>query len=109
MKAMLPLLPLTVLLLTGCGDSTRPESRNPAAAPTDYLKNVTQSQQHAVKTIDLVSVNKAIETFYVQEGRFPKTLTELQEKDVLRVLPEAPAGMKLVYDATNGVARLEKQ
>lgn len=109
MKAIFSAFPLVVLVLVGCNDSTQPGSRNPADAPADYLKNVTKSQQHAVKTIDLVSVNKAIETFYVQEGRFPKTLTELQEKAVLRVLPEAPPGMKLVYDATNGVARLEPQ
>jgi hypothetical protein len=109
MKAISPVFPLVALLLAGCNDSTSPGGSNPADAPADYLKNTAKSQQHAVKTIDLVAVNKAIESFYVQEGRFPKTLEELQEKDVMRVLPVPPPGVKIVYDSTNGVVRLEKQ
>src|SRR5882672_7506003 len=109
MKAISLVFPLVALLLAGCNDSSKPGSSSPATAPVDYLKNAAASQQRAVKTIDIAAVNKAIESFYVQEGRFPKKLEELLDKDYLRVVPIPPAGVKLVYDATNGVARLEKE
>ena len=82
---------------------------NLASAPTDYLKSTAQSQQRAVKTVDLAALNKAVESFYIQEGRFPKTLEELQEKNYLRTIPPVPSGMKFNYDATNGVVTLEKE
>jgi len=116
MKTVVAVLLLVALLLTGCGQSTAPDQKpQPAAdgnlvsAPTDYLKSTAQSQQRAVKTVDLAALNKAVESFYIQEGRFPKTLEELQEKNYLRTVPPVPSGMKFNYDATNGVVTLEKE
>jgi hypothetical protein len=109
MKVLAPLVPLVALLLTGCNDSSKPGNSNLADAPGDYLKNAAHSQQQAVKTIDLVALNKAIESFYVQEGRFPTNLDEMKEKDYLHVIPVPPAGWKLDYDATNGVVKLAKE
>jgi len=103
-------LSLVVLLLAGCGESG--SSSKPAEivnAPTDYLKTTTQSQQRAVKTVDLVALNKAVESFFVQEGRFPKALEELETRNYLRALPPAPVGMKFAYDTNNGVVTLEKE
>ena len=106
MKAIFLVFPIVALLLAGCNDSSKPGGSNPAAAPADYLKNAAASQQRAVKTIDLAAINKAIESFYVQEGRFPKNLEELLDKDYLRTVPIPPPGVKLVYNPTNGVAQL---
>jgi hypothetical protein len=115
MKAVRPVIPLVLLLLTGCDESSKLTRSAPSAdrsgaasAPADYLKSAGQAKQRAVKTIDVAAINKAIESFYVQEGRFPKSLDELEDKAFVRAVPLPPAGMKLNYDTNDGVVTLEK-
>jgi hypothetical protein len=110
MKPILALGTLFGALLAGCGEKPGPAAKSdPAAAPAEYLKSAARSQQRAVKTVDTVALNKAIELFYVQEGRFPKDLDEIVEKKFIPELPPAPVGMKIVYDANTGVVRVEKE
>lgn len=78
-----------------------------ATAPVDYLNSAAQAQKKAVKTVDLVAINKAVEAFYVQEGRFPKTLEELGEKGLMRSIPLLPPGKKFNYDTNSGVVQIE--
>jgi hypothetical protein len=106
---------LATMLLLGCNDASQQPQKSAdssdgsvASAPADYLKSAAQSQKRAVKTIDLVAINKAIEAFYVQEGRFPKTLEELEDKGFMRTIPLPPAGMKLNYDTNSGLVTIEK-
>jgi hypothetical protein len=47
--------------------------------------------------------------FNVQEGRYPKDLNELVEKKYMRVLPEPPYGMKIVYDPNTGTVKVVRQ
>ena len=108
MKAAILVFPLVTLLLTGCNDSPR-QPGSAASAPADYLKSAANSQKRAVKTIDIVALNKTIETFYVQEGRFPKSLDELVDKNFLRALPQLPPGVKFNYDTNNGLVTVEKE
>jgi hypothetical protein len=110
MKPTLAFVSLLGALLAGCGENPgAPAKANPAAAPADYLKAAAKSQQRAIKTVDTAALNKAIELFYVQEGRFPKDLDELVEKKFVPELPPAPAGMKIVYDAKVGVVQVQKE
>jgi len=110
MKPTLPLGCLLGALLAGCGENPgTPAQSNPAAAPADYLKSAAKSEQRAIKTVDTAALNKAIEMFYVQEGRFPKDLDEVVEKKFIPEIPPAPAGMKIVYDAKAGIVRIEKE
>ena len=86
-------------LLTGCGESSRPQTQvNPADVTNNVLVNAKRT---ADKTIDVSFVNQAIQLFNVQEGRLPKTLAELTPKYVAK-LPDAPLGYKLSYDAKKG-------
>ena len=82
---------------------------NPITAPIDYLGAVAKAQKSAVKTVDTVSLNKAIELFNAQEERFPDDLNELVAKKYLQSVPAAPAGMKFEYDAKAGTVRIVKQ
>ncbi|HEX5219426.1 MAG TPA: hypothetical protein VFZ59_07645 [Verrucomicrobiae bacterium] len=114
MKAVVLVLMSTVLL--GCNDGKPSAEKpaagsdaNPASAPADYLKSLGQAQQKAVKTIDVTAINKAIESFYVQEGRFPKTLQELETKGFMSAVPVPPPGTKLNYDTNTGVVKIEKE
>ncbi|HEY5912678.1 MAG TPA: hypothetical protein VJA21_18915 [Verrucomicrobiae bacterium] len=82
---------------------------SPLDAPGGYLNALVKGQQSAVKTVDTTSINKAIELFNVDQGRYPKDLNELVQKKFLPQLPAAPNGMKLVYDANAGTVKVEKQ
>jgi hypothetical protein len=112
-------LAATTLALSGCGKeqnspspAVAPAPVAPAAmtatpaAPPDaangYLGTLARGQQKAVKTIDVTSLNEEINLFNVQEGHFPKDLDELVTQHYIPSLPYTPAGMKLVYDASQG-------
>jgi hypothetical protein len=87
-----------LVLCAGCGDQTS----NPVTAPADYVGTALKQQQSAIKTVDTTALNQAVQLFNVQEGRYPKDLNELVEKKYIGKLPQAPVGMKLVYDANEG-------
>jgi len=107
MKASVSISLVVALFLIGCGKSQNPppansSSANPLNAPAEYGNALANGQNKALKTIDLVSLNQAIQMFQVQEGRFPKDLNELVDSKLIAKIPDAPRGMKLNYDAAAG-------
>jgi hypothetical protein len=68
----------------------------------NYVGAAVKGEQSAFKTIDTVSLNQEVQLFNAQEGRYPKTLSELVEKNYLHQLPQAPANQKIIYDAGQG-------
>src|SRR5712672_1313068 len=113
------------LLLAGCGEKETAQparstnapvkgspsagSGSPVTAPVDYLNSLGQGQQKALKTVDVASLNQAIQMFNVQEGRYPKDLDELVKSKLIGEIPAAPAGMKIVYDSTAGQVKVVNQ
>ncbi len=88
------------------GTNTASSESSPLTAPVDYLGAVAKAKQTAEKTVDIASLNQAIQMFRVEQGRNPKDLNELvAEKNIPR-LPEAPYGMKIVYDAASGTVKV---
>jgi len=115
MKVVSPIALSVVALVLGCNDATQTGKQTTgssdgsvATAPADYLQSAAQAQKKAVKMVDLVAINKAVEAFYVQEGRFPRTLEELEDKGYMRAVPVPPSGMKLNYDTNSGVVTMQK-
>ena len=93
------------LVVGGCGkEQTSPASPAPtqSASGGGYLGTLVKGQQVAVKGIDTASLNQEVQLFNAQEGRLPTNLDELVTKQYLGKLPDAPAGMKLNYDAAQG-------
>lgn len=102
------------LVLAGCGKDEKTSTTTttvttvnntpppPAPAGNGYVGTMVKTQQAAIKTVDVTSLNEEVQLFNVQEGRFPKDLNELVTKEYIGKLPPAPAGMKLVYDAVQG-------
>ena len=80
-----------------------------ATAPVDYLATATKAQQSMEKNIDTAALNKEIELFGAQEGRYPTDLNELVTKKYLGKLPTPPFGTKLQYDAKNGKVSVVKE
>ncbi len=120
MKIWMALAIVTVASVAwvGCGKEPSPPAKstnttansttsgNPITAPVDYLGAVAKAKKSSEKTIELVSINQAIQMFQAQEGRFPKDLNELVTQKYLPKLPEAPYGMKIVYDADRGEVKI---
>jgi len=104
---------LMALTWAGCGKkedapapSTNAAAGNPLTAPVDYLGAAAKAKKASEKTIELVSINQAISLFQASEGRFPKDLNELVTEKYMPKLPEAPYGMKIIYDADRGQAQI---
>ena len=106
---------LATLLFGGCNDSSQTNTSSSSGnkssvttAPAEYLNRAAKAQKRAVKTVDVTAMNKAIESFYVQQGRFPKDLLELVEKGLLPRIPELPDKATWVYDSKNGVVSIQR-
>ena len=105
------------LVITGCGKKDTPPAppptpsanANPAPSQDGYLGTIVKAQQSAIKTIDVTSLNQEIMLFNAQEGRNPKDLDELVSTHYIGALPEAPVGMKIVYDAAQGKVSVQKK
>ena len=82
---------------------------NPLTAPVDYLGAVAKGKKMAVKTLDTVGVQQAIQLFQAQEGRLPKDLNELVRPEYLPKLPTPPAGMKFSYNPSTGDLKIVPQ
>ena len=104
-------------VLAGCGDkpssgqasATNTSGGSPLTAPVDYLNAAAKGQQSAVKTIDTTSINKAIQLFNVDRGRYPKDLNELVQEKYIPKLPATPYGTKLSYDPNLGEVKVVKE
>ena len=114
MKTTFSMLALATLVLTGCGDSSKPGTvansvSNTVNAPTEYLGTVLKAKQTAEKSIDTTAINSALNMFNQEEGRYPTDLNELVTKKYLRTLPPPPYGYKFSYDAAKGEVKVVKQ
>jgi hypothetical protein len=105
MKRVLAVLSLCGLALAGCGKSAEP-GENPLTAPVDYLGAAAKAKQSSERVIDTVSLNQAVQLFHASEGRYPHDLRELVTQRYLPRIPDAPHGMKIVYDAGTGQVRI---
>jgi len=96
-------------------DTTSPASKssdssgNPVTAPVDYLGAVAKAKKTADAKLETASLNKAVQLFYAQEGRFPKDLDELKRPEYLPQLPQPPPGMKFDYNRTTGEVKVVPQ
>jgi hypothetical protein len=84
-------------------------SGNPVTAPADYLGALGKGKRSADATLETASINKAVQLFYAQEGRFPKDLKELNRPEYLPQMPQPPAGMKFDYNPRTGEVKIVSQ
>lgn len=79
---------------------------NPLNAPADYLGAMGKAKNLAQKTVDLTTLNRAVQMFYAAEDRMPKDLKELVTQGYLPKLPEVPQGTRLAFNPATGEVRL---
>jgi hypothetical protein len=120
MRAILLLVPVICLIASGCGKkelkpSSTPTnapsgaSGNPLTAPVDYLGAVAKAKKSAARTVDMASLNQAIQLFHASEDRFPADLNELVQKQYIARLPTPSPGTRLIYDPRSGAVRVIRQ
>jgi hypothetical protein len=107
MKAFFLISVATGLLLAGCGKNNSGSLQDTKKA-LDYGNTLVNAKKTADKTIDTAALNQEVQLFYVQEGRYPKTLEELTPGYISKI-PPAPLGYKIDYDATKGEVKVVKQ
>jgi hypothetical protein len=84
-------------------------SGNPVTAPVDYLGAVGKAKRTADAKLESASLNKSVQLFYAQEGRYPKDLNELVRPEYLPRLPTPPPGMKFDYNRATGEVKVVPQ
>ena len=117
MKTFLLLCIALSLSALGCSDSSnqKTQTTNSASggslvtAPVDYLAAAADAKKKMEKDVDTIALNRAIQDFEVQEGRKPKDLNEVVEKKYIRIIPQAPYGSKIEYDAASGTVKVVKK
>ncbi len=113
------LVPLVLGLgMAGCGpggEASHPPSKVATAAthtgsiltaPVDYVAGTVHAGTVVRERVDLIVLQKAIESFQQEEGRNPESLDELLQKSFLKVMPPLPPGQKFDYDAATGHVQL---
>lgn len=77
--------------------------------PADYLTGLGKAKRTADAQLDKASLNKTVQLFHAQEGRYPKDLNELVKPGYLSALPTPPHGMKFDYNRTTGEVKVVPQ
>ena len=110
MKFPLIAVAIAALLLGGCGKSDSGGAAGGTANDaTDAAGAMARSQAKAIDTVDVTSLDKAIQIFNVNEGRFPKDLNELVQAKLIGHIPDAPTGKKIAYDPATGKVSIVPQ
>jgi len=91
-------------LTCACGKKEEAK-QSPAPKGEGYLRTVSKAPKRAEQTLELARVGEAIKLFEANEGRLPKSLTELVEKGYLESLPKWE-GETLAYDPKTGELKL---
>lgn len=114
MKASIILSLAAAAIFTGCSGSNSDNTPPPttitnATSSVNYLGTLTKADKSMVSTVDTTSLNNSISQFNVQEGRYPKDLKELVDKQYIPKIPDAPTGYKIAYDAKTGTATVVRE
>lgn len=78
------------------------EELTPLNAPKKYGKVLGGALKKSKAMDSILYMKNKINSFHVQEARYPASLNELVEKGHIEKLPELPEGMRFVYDPSTG-------
>ncbi|MGC8805529.1 MAG: hypothetical protein ACP5QD_06325 [Candidatus Ratteibacteria bacterium] len=78
--------------------------------PVDQYGGVMSKTIQRAKGMDAVLPKKQlIDSFYVQEGRYPSSLQELVEKNYVKEIPAPPKGYIYSYDPSTGKITMRQE
>lgn len=113
MKSLL--LSLVAISLTigivSCGKKHEPTSASPPLTPGNAIQQyggVMGKTYQKAKEMDVVlPLKQLVDSFYVQEGRYPTSLRELVDKGYIKELPKPPTDREIYYDPVTGAVSLK--
>ncbi len=99
-----------LILAVSCAKKTQQEKQPQFGGnPVDQYGGVMSKALKTAKGMDAVlPVKQLVDSFYVQEGRYPASLQELIEKNYAKQLPPPPKGYQYRYDSSTGNVGLEQ-
>jgi len=80
--------------------SQGPEAPKPVAVMPGDPEDESAEDIQADYDSMLDAANDALEEFYDNNGRFPKSMAELLNEGALTMVPRVPPGKKLIFDRT---------
>jgi len=95
---------LFLFIFSGCNKKKKEEENKltPLNAPMKYGETMGKAMKKA-KIMDVVlPLKNAIDTFQIEEGRYPESLQELVDKGYIKEIPKPPKGMNYYYDPKTG-------
>lgn len=93
--------------LAACSKKEKKEELTPFNALEKYGGVMSTAMKKSKAMDDVLYLKNKINTFQIQEGRYPSSLNELVEKGYIEKLPEPPKGMSLKYDPSTGDVSVE--
>jgi len=93
---------ILILVFTFSCSKKKKEELTPLNAPMKYGETMGRAMKKAKTMDEILYLKNKINTFQIQEGRYPNSLDELVEKGYIEKLPQPPEGMKFVYDPKTG-------
>lgn len=102
-KILYFLIPLLLFILPSCQKKEEKSKKlTPLNAPGKYGEVMGRTLKKSKAMGDMLYLKNKINTFQIQEGRYPSSLQELIDKGYIEKLPTPPEGMKFVYDPSTG-------
>ena len=104
--------------LVGCNKSGSTSTATPPATgtaqtdtnkPLDVGGQILQMKKGSDAKIDTTALTSAINQFNIGEGRYPKDLDELVQKQYIPKIPTPPYGYKIDYNAADGSVKVAPQ
>ncbi|HOK56060.1 MAG TPA: hypothetical protein PKV21_03035 [bacterium] len=94
---------IVLVFISGCGKK-KEEELTPLNAPLKYGEVMSKTMKKAKAMDGVIYLKNKINTFQIQEGRYPYSLDELVEKGYIKKeeMPKPPEGMKFVYNPKTG-------
>ncbi|HDN97698.1 MAG: hypothetical protein DRP67_04510 [Candidatus Omnitrophota bacterium] len=103
MKKVFLILFIFLFSLTSCSKKKeKSEELTPLNAPAKYGETLGRALKKAEGLKEVIYLRNKINTFQIEEGRYPNSLEELVEKGYIDEIPRPPKGMEFVYDPKTG-------
>lgn len=99
-----------IVFAVACSKKTNQEQQPQSSGnPIEQYGGVMSKTLKTAKNMDVVlPVKQLVDSFYVQEGRYPTTLQELIEKNYAKQIPQPPKGYQYKYDSSTGNVELQQ-
>ncbi|MGC8977042.1 MAG: hypothetical protein ACP5OB_05400 [Candidatus Ratteibacteria bacterium] len=101
MKNIILVFILPIFILSGCSKKKK-EELTPLNAPLKYGETIGRAMKKAKAMDSVLYLKNKINTFQIQEGRYPNSLDELVQKGYIDKLPSPPEGMQFFYNPKTG-------